>query len=62
VRPGTPENQKKFDQALGFSLTHDLYSEIASLIGLQSQDNRILYAGISTGSLRSVDLSIDDIA
>jgi hypothetical protein len=61
VRPGTPENQKKFDQALGFTLTHDLYGEVASLIGLQSQDNRTLYAGISTGSLRSVDLSIDDI-
>lgn len=61
VRTGTPENQKKFDQALGFAMTHNLYGEIASLIGLQAQDNRTLYAGISTGSLRSVDLSIDDM-
>jgi hypothetical protein len=42
-------------------MTRDLYSELASLIGLQAQDHDRLYAGISTGSLRSVDLSIDEI-
>jgi hypothetical protein len=42
-------------------MTPDLYTEIGRLIGLQAQDHGILYAGISTGSLRSVDLSIDDI-
>jgi hypothetical protein len=40
-------------------MTRDLYGELASLIGLQAQDHDTLYAGISTGALRSVDLSID---
>jgi hypothetical protein len=40
-------------------MTRDLYGELASLIGLQAQDHDTLYAGISTGVLRSVDLSID---
>jgi hypothetical protein len=42
-------------------MTPTLYSTVADLIGLQSQDNQFLFAGISTGSLLSVDLSIDDI-
>jgi hypothetical protein len=42
-------------------MTPDLYTELASLIGLQAQDHDRLYTGISTGALRSVDLSIDDI-
>ena len=46
---------------MGFDLTPTLYSTIADLIGLQSQDNAFLFAGISTGSLVPVDLSIDDI-
>ena len=46
---------------MGFDLTPTLYSTIADLISLQSQDNAFLFSGISTGSLVSVDLSIDDI-
>ncbi len=38
-----------------------MYSSISDLIGLESQNNKILFAGISTGSLISVDISIDDI-
>lgn len=61
VKPGTPENQALFNQSIGFDFTPTLYSEIANIIGLQSQDNKMLFDGISTGSLVSVDLSIDDI-
>lgn len=46
---------------MGFDLTPTLYSTLADLVGLQSQDNQALFAGISSGSLVSVDLSIDDI-
>jgi len=61
VQSGTLENQKRFDQEIGFQMTPTLYSSIASMIDLESQDNQSLFAGISTGSLVSVDLSIDDI-
>jgi hypothetical protein len=61
VKPWTPENQEKFNQTMGFDFTPTLYTTIADLIGLSSQDNKTLFAGISTGSLVSVDLSINDI-
>ncbi|NRH21104.1 hypothetical protein HOO68_03605 [Candidatus Gracilibacteria bacterium] len=61
VKPGTPENQALFNQSIGFDFTPTLYSEIANIIGLQSQDNKMLFEGINTGSLVSVDLSIDEI-
>ncbi len=61
VKPGTASNQALFAQSLGFDLTPSLYSDIASLIDLMSQDNKFLFANVSTGSLISVDLSIDDI-
>ncbi len=61
VKPGTPENQVKFNQSIGFDFTPTLYARIADILSLQSQDNQYLYMGISTGALRSVDLSIDDI-
>lgn len=61
VRPGTPANQAIFDTTIWFSFTPTLYSTLADLIWLQSQDNQSLFAGISTGSLVSVDLSIDEI-
>ena len=61
VKPGTPENQTIFNQSMGFDFTPTLYSKIASVINLQSQDNKMLYSGILTGSLESIDLSIDEI-
>jgi hypothetical protein len=61
VKPGTPENQTIFNQSMGFDFTPTLYARIADLIWLQSQDNKDLFAGIATGSLVSIDLSIDDI-
>ncbi|MBC7498599.1 hypothetical protein H7170_03045 [Candidatus Gracilibacteria bacterium] len=61
VKPGTPDNQAIFDRAMGFDFTPTLYSTIANLVGLHSQDNGSLFAEIATGSLISVDLSIDDI-
>jgi hypothetical protein len=61
VKPGTTENQAIFNQSMGFDFTPTLYAGIADLIGLHSQDNKDLYAGIATGSLVSIDLSIDDL-
>ncbi len=61
VKPWTPENQVRFNQSIGFDFTPTLYTTIADLIWLQSQDNQFLFAGIWSGSLVSVDLSIDDI-
>lgn len=61
VRPGTPENEKRFSESLGFDFTPTLYTTIASFIGLEAQDNEALFAGVATGSLVSVDVSIDDI-
>ena len=61
MKPGTRENQAKFNQSIGFDFTPTLYARIADILSLQSQDNQYLSMGISTGALRSVDLSIDDI-
>lgn len=61
VRPGTPQNQAIFNQKMWFQFTPTLYTTISSFLQLESQDNQKLYLGISTGSLVSVDLSIDDM-
>ena len=61
VKPGTPENQALFNQSIGFDFTPTLYASIADLIGLKSQDNKELYSWVATGSLVSVDLSLDEI-
>ncbi len=61
VKPGNPENQSLFNQSMGFNFTPTLYAEIASFIWLQSQDNKMLFEWINTGSVVNVDLSIDEI-
>lgn len=61
VRPGTPESQDIFDGYMGFQFTDDLYDQLALLMWMEAQDNTILYAWVDTGSLVSVDLSLDDI-
>ncbi len=61
VHAGTPENHEKFDRYMGLHFTESLYSTLASITWLASQDVDILYSGVSTGSLQSVDLSVDEI-
>ncbi|MBX9809638.1 hypothetical protein K2X92_04600 [Candidatus Gracilibacteria bacterium] len=61
VKPGTKENQEIFDRTIGFEFTPTLYKEVANLILLQNQNNQVLFDQINTGSLVSVDLSVDDI-
>jgi len=61
VRPGSSDNQAKFDAYLGFQFTDTLYNTLALFTGFEAQNNDSLYAWISTGSLVSVDISIDDI-
>lgn len=46
---------------MGFEFTPTLYKEVANLILLQNQDNKALFDQVNTGSLVSVDLSVDDI-
>ena len=46
---------------MGFRFTDTLYKTISDITGLEVQDNSILYAHISTGSIVSVDLSMDTI-
>lgn len=61
VQGGTPDNHDKFDAYMGFRFTETLYDSLAVLTGLASQDNESLYAGIASGSLASVDLSLDQV-
>lgn len=61
VRPGTPENEKKFSQYLGINFTPTLYKSISSLISLSYQDYDTLFSQVPPESLVSVDVSIDDI-
>lgn len=60
MQTGSLQSQKAFHAQIGFNFTPTLYAEMADLIGLQAQD-KSLYAGVSSGSLVSVDLSLDDI-
>ena len=45
---------------MGFNFTPTLYSKMADMVGLDAQD-KSLYDRISTGSIISVDLSLDEI-
>ncbi len=60
VLPGTKENQAKLEQALGMKISSGTYEEIATLMGMASQDDS-LYSGIASWSLIHADLSVDDI-
>jgi hypothetical protein len=60
VRPGTQENQDRFDRALGVKISTGTYADFASWMGLISQDDGI-FSGIASASIVWVDLSIDDI-
>ena len=44
VRPGSTENQSKFDAYMGFQFTETLYDTIALLTGFEAQNNETLYA------------------
>jgi hypothetical protein len=61
VQKGTIESHTKFDSYMGFRFTDTLYKTISDITGLEAQDNSRLYAHISTGSIVSVDLSMDTI-
>ncbi len=60
VRPGTAENQERFDKLLGIKMTKTLYSNFSTLFGLVSQ-NDDLYEGIAPWNIQNVDISLDDI-
>lgn len=60
VKPGTPENAKKFDALMGFKFDKKLYDSMSKLYGLvpQKQDE---IAGTPDPRDKNVDVSIDDI-
>lgn len=60
VRPGTPENARKFDQLMGFKFDKDLYAAMSKLYGLVPQDQAYI-AGTPDPRDQNVDVSIDDI-
>lgn len=60
VRPGTPENDAKFDRLMGFRFDPDIYASMAKLYGLVPQDSRALL-GTPGPNDRNVDVSVDDI-
>ncbi len=60
VFPGTKENTDRFDRTLGVKISSGTYADFASFIGLVAQDDQI-FSGISSGSIRSVDLTLDQI-
>lgn len=60
VRPGTPENAKKFDALMGFKFDKKLYDSMSKLYGLVPQKQEEI-AGTPDPRDRNVDVSVDDI-
>ncbi|MDQ1344345.1 MAG: hypothetical protein QG650_1066 [Patescibacteria group bacterium] len=60
VRPGSPENTKKFDAMMGFKFDKDLYASMSKLYGLVPQ-NTAAIVGAPGPDDRNVDLGIDEI-
>jgi hypothetical protein len=60
VKPGKSENKDIMDRTLGVRLSSGTYGQIADILDMRAQDDS-LYAGISTGSLRYPDISIDEL-
>lgn len=60
VLPGTPENQLRLEKALGIKISSGTYEDIAQIMGMQSQDERLL-EGIDKRVFIHADLGVDDI-
>ena len=60
VQPGTDENTKKFDEALGMKFDKDLYKNFSKLYGVTFQDNQKFLWLVNDLDF-NVDLSIDEI-
>lgn len=60
VRPWSPENKEKFDEALWVSLTPESYDILANLYGVVSQDNGS-FLWIENNKNYNIDLNIDEI-
>lgn len=60
VRPGTPENSKKFEEMVGFRIGKELYEVMARLYGLSPQDMADIVPSFDPRD-RNVDVSVDDI-
>lgn len=60
VRPGTPENIKKFNEAMWVVFDKSLYTNISKLYGLREQRNDEFLKLVNDRDT-NVDISIDDI-
>lgn len=60
VRPGSPENAKKFDALMGFKFDKNLYAAMSKLYGLVPQDTASI-VGTFQPKDRNVDVSVDEI-
>lgn len=60
VKPGTPENVKKFDFLMGFKFDKNLYASMSKLYGLVPQKQADI-AGTPDPKDKNVDVGIDDI-
>ncbi len=60
VTPWKKENHDHFEKMLGIKFNSGTYVSMASALGMVAQDNS-LFLGVEKGSIKNVDISIDDI-
>jgi hypothetical protein len=60
VKPGTPENHEKFNQALWIEFDKELYENLSKLYGVVNQDNEAFLWLINDLDF-NVDLGLDEI-
>ncbi|MCH2188295.1 hypothetical protein MK079_00500 [Candidatus Gracilibacteria bacterium] len=60
VRPGSPENTKRFNEIIGIEFDATLYENFSKLYGVTHQDNSI-FLGLENDKDYNIDLSLDDI-
>lgn len=60
VKPGTKENQEKFNKALGVEFNPDLYKNMSKVYGVVAQDNH-MFLGLVNDKDFNVDISLDEI-
>jgi hypothetical protein len=61
VRSWTDASQEKFDMALGVQFDKNLYETLASLSDLEVQSGGYLLDSVPLGTIKNVDMSMDEI-
>lgn len=60
VKPGSKENQEKFNKALGVEFNEDLYRNMSKVYGVVAQDNMLFLNQVNDLDF-NVDVSLDEI-